>query len=322
VLFGEDMNAVITQEVTYLGENYQEIKMEFRNFLIKHFKDLADCYVHPLTIIFPWANKYNLCEPFKRIMKNNQTMRRILKEAMDKSKDVNSIYHQIKQTPGVDEKYILDDLVIIILGGTETTSHSIISTLFFLKKNPRCLENLMKELEENGFWEKDSFKKYTLDNIHKLDYLSYVVKEVLRYDNPATETIRYATKEDVEICGVPISKNEILCIEILIPQFNPSEWQKPLEFIPERFDPESEYFSKPGGDNKPRSPFSYIPFSHGARKCPGMIFATLEFKVALIYILTHFKYEIPQESLNNPGPGFGIATNLTLDMIITDSKKE
>jgi cytochrome P450 len=320
VLFGDDMHYITTQEVTYIDRNHQPAKMEFQDFLIKHFKDLTDIWVHPLTIIFPYLNVHNLCQPFKRIDKNNTTMRNLVKEVMKKSKDVNSIYHQIKQIPGSNEHTILEDIIAFIVGGTETSSHAITSTLYYLKKNPMVLEKLMNELEKYGFWEKESYQKYTLDNIHEMNYLSYVIKEVQRYDNPAPRTLIYAAQENIEIWGIPIYKNERMTLDINVVQFNPDEWQKPLEFLPERFDPESEYFYKPGPDKRPRSPYSYIPFSIGGRKCPGQSFALLEIKVAVIYILTHFKFEVPQETLDNPGAGFAISTHLTLDLKITDAK--
>jgi cytochrome P450 len=322
VLFGEDMHYITTQEVIYIDENHQNVKMEFQDFLIKHFKDLADIWIHPITIMIPQLNAHNLCQPFIRIDKNNKTMRIFLKDVMSKSKDVNSIYHQIKQIPGSKEETILEDITAFIVGGTETSSHAITSALYYLKKNPRVLEKLMQELEKHEFCEGDSLEKYTLDNIHELNYLSYVVKEVQRYDNPAPETLVYSAQENIEIWKIPISKGDVIALDINVVQFNPDEWQKPLEFLPERFDPESEYFYKPGPDKKPRSPYSYIPFSIGGRKCPGQSFALLEIKVSMIYILTHFKFEVPQETLDNPGAGFALSTHLTLDLKITDKKEE
>lgn len=41
-------------------------------------------------------------------------------------------------------------------------------------------------------------------------------------------------------------------------------WHRPNEFIPERFDPEHEYYFVPG-TNKIRDPNVFIPFSTGAR---------------------------------------------------------
>jgi cytochrome P450 (family 4 subfamily F) len=48
---------------------------------------------------------------------------------------------------------------------------------------------------------------------------------------------------------------------------DPSVWRGPKSFIPERFDPNSEYYLKPDGTK--RDPMSFLPFSAGARNCIG-----------------------------------------------------
>lgn len=47
---------------------------------------------------------------------------------------------------------------------------------------------------------------------------------------------------------------------------NPEYWQKPEEFIPERF--------LPGGENlAAKNPYAFVPFGAGARMCVGYKFA-------------------------------------------------
>lgn len=59
-------------------------------------------------------------------------------------------------------------------------------------------------------------------------------------------TTTYLTYEDVEVCGVIIPKDTILYLNLAAPHYNPAQWHDPKSFIPERFDPTSEYFTKPG----------------------------------------------------------------------------
>jgi len=106
--------------------------------------------------------------------------------------------------------------------------------------------------------------------------------------------------------------------DIMIPHYNPNDWQKPYEFIPERFDPESEYYKRPADDkdasgSKSRV-FMSIPFSYGERKCPGQTFALLEIKVAITYILTHFEFKIDEQFLMKEGVGFAIGTEEDLNV--------
>ena len=85
---------------------------------------------------------------------------------------------------------------------------------------------------------------------------------------------------------------------------HPEQWQMPEEFIPERFNPSSPFYKKP--DGKPRSPFSFIPFSCGPRSCPGNIFAIQMIKIFLIVTVLNWKWTI-DESFILPGtPSFVI----------------
>lgn len=52
---------------------------------------------------------------------------------------------------------------------------------------------------------------------------------------------------------------------------NPRQWREPNRFIPERFDPESDYSLTPDGQK--RDPMSYLPFLGGTRICFGKTFA-------------------------------------------------
>lgn len=50
--------------------------------------------------------------------------------------------------------------------------------------------------------------------ISRCDYLSNVVKEVLRIDPPTVSSSPYLTSEDVVICGVTIPKETVVMVEI------------------------------------------------------------------------------------------------------------
>jgi len=63
--------------------------------------------------------------------------------------------------------------------------------------------------------------------------------------------------------------------------YNTSQWKRPKEFIPERFDPKDEMFFTP--DGKKRHPFTYAPFNGGKRVCFGKTFAEATIKMVTTY---------------------------------------
>lgn len=82
--------------------------------------------------------------------------------------------------------------------------------------------------------------------------------------------------------------------------YSPDQYQRPSEFLPERWDPQDELFFKPGGDNQIRHPKSYAPFTFGPRNCIGQSLAKLEMKVIIARILEKVEYELSEEIMNNP----------------------
>lgn len=99
--------------------------------------------------------------------------------------------------------------------------------------------------------------------------------------------------------------------------YDPTQWHKPYEYIPERFDPESEYYNIPGDKTQPRKPISFVAFSHAIRKCPALTFAYLELKVILSYFFTRFDYEVEKELLESDEIRYGIMSHFPLNLTIT-----
>ena len=90
-----------------------------------------------------------------------------------------------------------------------------------------------------------------------------------------------------------------------------------MQFIPERFDPESKYFFTPGNESKQRGSLSKISFSCYLRVCPGQTLAMLETKVLVAYLFMNFKFNFDKELIESPYAFFRINSqfemNFTLD---------
>ena len=89
-----------------------------------------------------------------------------------------------------------------------------------------------------------------------------------------------------------------MSINLFGPHYSKKEWKDPLKFIPERFDPESEYFLSPT-TGKARDQLSFIPFSFGMRACPGQTMARLVQRIALPYFVANVEFDVNKEQLEN-----------------------
>ena len=78
---------------------------------------------------------------------------------------------------------------------------------------------------------------------------------------------------------------------------NPKEWQRPEEFLPDRFDPNSPLYLTPGG--KKRHIMSFIPWGSGKRICLGKTLAESQLKILITYLTQ--KYGISMLDRKYPG---------------------
>ena len=78
---------------------------------------------------------------------------------------------------------------------------------------------------------------------------------------------------------------------------NPNEWQRPHEFLPQRFDPADPLYLTPSG--KKRHSHSFVPFNGGKRVCLGKTFAESVMKVVATYMTQFFNVEFLDEEFRN-----------------------
>lgn len=236
-------------------------------------------------------------------------------------KDHESVYSQVlEKEPSIDKELLMRDMIIFYFAGHDTSSHAISSLVYFTKKYSEIYQKVFKEIF-TGLGIKDRSDVKSLINSEKLDlmdYLNYVIKETLRYDNPATISLGYKSLEPVRICGVPLPRDAKIFLSIHANHYNPKQWQEPDRFLPERFDPESTYFKCPElGDSEHRSPYAFVPFSFGLRNCAGKSLALLEIKTVAAYMFMKFDYELDPKQTNNEYIRFGGATQFKMKVKIT-----
>ena len=142
----------------------------------------------------------------------------------------------------------------------------------------------LAQVPSEGQWSKrESLQKFvTYDCLQKLEYINTVIMECLRFNPPSQNTTEQWYSKDVKLGHLEIKARDAVAVSINALHFNKNEWQRPYEFLPERFDPNSELYLTPGG--KKRNPFSWVPFAGGKRICFGKTFAEMNLKVVAVYL--------------------------------------
>ena len=116
------------------------------------------------------------------------------------------------------------------------------------------------------------------------------MKESMRLYITAPLIVPREARQDVKVMGYDISKGTQLVINAWAIARDPSLWDNPEEFRPERF------LNSPI-DYKGLH-YEYLPFGAGRRGCPGYQFAMAVNELALANVVHKFDFELPNGERN------------------------
>ncbi|KAK9144125.1 hypothetical protein Sjap_004028 [Stephania japonica] len=170
----------------------------------------------------------------------------------------------------------------------DTTSTTMEWIMANLVKYPKIQEKLYSEIQgvvssRDGGDEGDDIKD---EELHKMKYLKAVVLEGLRRHPPAHVGIPHAVKDDVLLEGHLVPRDAIIIFTIAEMGWDPTVWEDPMEFKPERF-----LVSEMGGlDITGTREIKMMPFGAGRRICPGLSFGMQLLEYLVVNLVKDFKW--------------------------------
>lgn len=167
-----------------------------------------------------------------------------------------------QQGQGLSDQELRDELMTLLLAGHETTATALTSAIYWLHRSNAVLQNLRAELDSLP----DGFQ---LEAMLRLPYLSAVCNEALRIHPVAMLTFPRQVSESVQISGYQLEPGDVLLGSIYLLHQNEDLYPNPQEFRPERF-LERQF-----------SPYEFMPFGAGVRRCVGAALAQYELKIVL-----------------------------------------
>lgn len=173
----------------------------------------------------------------------------------------------------ISDADISNDLLIFILAGHDTTATALTYALWALGHHPEMQDRVAAEVAAIGD------RELTPDDVPRLEYTIQVLHEALRLCPPAAGIGRLALR-DIAVDGYRIEAGTLMAVGIYALHRDPSLWDRPLVFDPERFSPEN---------SKNRDRWHFIPFAGGGRSCIGEHFARLETTLAMATIVRSLK---------------------------------
>ncbi|KAG4930262.1 hypothetical protein AAZX31_17G121300 [Glycine max] len=179
-----------------------------------------------------------------------------------------------------DIKALVTDMFV---GGTDTTAAVLEWAMSELLRNP----NIMKKVQEEVRTVVGHKSKVEENDISQMHYLKCVVKEILRLHIPTPLLAPRVTMSDVKLKGYDIPAKTMVYINAWAMQRDPKFWERPEEFLPERFENSKVDF-------KGQEYFQFIPFGFGRRGCPGMNFGIASVEYLLASLLYWFDWKLPE----------------------------
>lgn len=199
------------------------------------------------------------------------------KETSLKEPDKNFIHALLESDADFSDKDLRDHIISLMIAGHETTATALCWLMILLEKHPEVKGKVLTEVKE-----KIITPDLTLEMIQGLEYSTMVANETLRLYPPFWVMGRVAVEDD-ELLGHKIKKGDRIQINPYFTHHNPRYWERPEEFIPERFSPEN--LSK-------INEFCFLPFGKGPRTCIGNHFAMFEILVALAVLYNKLEVSI------------------------------
>lgn len=169
--------------------------------------------------------------------------------------------------------------------GSDTTSTTLSALFYYLSHNPRCYSRLCQEIRSTFLQEEDIRSGLQLAHC---TYLRACLDETLRMSPAVPGTLwreeLSGSPKPLVINGHTIPKGVCVGVNTYCILHNKRYFPDPFTFKPERW-LEGEGFGQADRE-------AFVPFSLGARGCPGRSFAYLEISLVMAKTLWHFNFEL------------------------------
>ncbi len=201
------------------------------------------------------------------------------------------------------DEELRDELITLLTAGHETTATALTWAFYWIHKNPSVKAKLLAEIDSLG-------GEFDTSAINKLPYLNAVCNETLRIYPVGMLTFPREVKERVTVCGYDLEPGTVLLGSIYLTHQREDIYPEAKQFKPERF-LERQF-----------SPYEFLPFGGGMRRCIGNAFAMLEMKIVLVTILSQWELELTDNRDVKPQRrGLVTGPNRAIEMVVKNQRQ-
>jgi cytochrome P450 len=192
-----------------------------------------------------------------------------------------------------------DELITLLVAGQEATTSALSWAFYWVHYYPKIEDKLRKEINEQAIFSDPN-------SVTRLSYLNAVCQETLRIWPASVSTSLRCATAPIHIMDYSFDPGMILCPSIYLVHQREDLYPEPKQFKPERF-LERQF-----------SPYEYLPFGGGNRRCIGAAFALSQMKLVLATVLSHYKLELVDQRQQKParrGVNFSPAGQMKMRVI-------
>ena len=167
----------------------------------------------------------------------------------------------------------------MIVAGSDTSARTLEQSMSLLMNHPEILEKAKIEIDIHV----DHNRLVDDSDLPNLTYIHWIINETLRLFPLTPLLLPHYSSQDCTIGGCHVPKGTILFVNAWALHRDPTLWEEPTKFKPERFEKERDQGS-----------FKYMPFGVGRRSCPGNHLALRNVTLALAALIQCFNCEMDE----------------------------
>nr|XP_010911364.2 cytochrome P450 71A1-like [Elaeis guineensis]XP_010932407.1 cytochrome P450 71A1 [Elaeis guineensis] len=246
----------------------------------------------------PWLDFLDLQGYIRRMKKLGKKFDRFLEHVVDEhnerrrregekfvARDMVDVLLQLADDPTLEVKLERRGVKAftqdMIAGGTESSAMTVEWAISELLKRPEIFKKATEELDRvigRHRWVEEK-------ELHHLPYIEAIIKETMRMHPVAPMLVPRQCREDCNVAGYDIPAGTRVLVNVWTIGRDPTIWDAPEEFRPERFI--GSTIDVKGQD------FELLPFGSGRRMCPGYSLGLKVIQVSLANLLHGFAWRLP-----------------------------
>nr|UXF47990.1 cytochrome P450 CYP82-1 [Daphne genkwa] len=212
------------------------------------------------------------------------------------TEDINTMIGHLVSLQQLQPEYYTDEMIkghimSMLAAGTDTSAVTLEWSLSNLLNHPEVLKKATEEIDAQI----NSDRLVEESDLPKLQYLKSVISETLRLYPAAPLLVPHEASAGCNIGGFDVPNGAILIANAWAIHRDPTVWDDPTCFNPERFRGVEDDSSG-----------KMLPFGLGRRACPGMRLAGRVLGVALGSLLRCFEWKKVSEEEIDMGEGHGL----------------